>query len=196
MSTTKPIKDKQTLEDFKNYYLTKKEYRNHLLIILGLNTALRISDILTLKWKNVISVNSHTFKKHIYLIEQKTNKESIIALNKSALEALELYLKSKNKNPCSINLEGYIFESRNHTGNPISRSQAFRIIKAAAQACGLEENISCHSLRKTFGYVAWKQGVSPVMLMNIYNHSSFQITKRYLSIEQDERDEVFNSINI
>ena len=34
------------------------------------------------------------------------------------------------------------------------------------------------------------------MLMDIYNHSSFQITKRYLCIDQDERDDVFLRINI
>ena len=59
---------------------------------------------------------------------------------------------------------------------------------------GLEEHVSCHSLRKTFGYHAWKQGVPPVMLMKIFNHSSYQITIRYLCIEQDEKDEVFRNI--
>lgn len=50
MSTTKPIKDKTDLETIKNYYLDKKEYRNYTLIIIGLNTALRISDMLSLTW--------------------------------------------------------------------------------------------------------------------------------------------------
>ena len=40
----------------------------------------------------------------------------------------------------------------------------------------------------------WKQGVPPVLLMEIYHHSSFDITKRYLGIEQDDRDEVFRKI--
>lgn len=196
MSTTKPIKDRQSLERIKNYYLQKEEYRNHALIVLGLNTALRISDILNLKWKDVYYFSDRCFKKHIYLIEKKTHKESIIALNASAISALNKVLNEyiqMNTLPAS---DTYIFEGRNHTNNPISRSQAYRIIKEAAVAVGLEEHISCHSLRKTFGYFAWKQGVSPVMLMNIYNHSSFQITKRYLCIEQDERDEIFMNIEL
>ena len=72
----------------------------------------------------------------------------------------------------------------------------FRIVRQAARACGIEGVISCHSLRKTLGYHAWKQGVQPVMLMNIFNHSSFQITRRYLGIEQDDRDNIFRNIEI
>lgn len=196
MSTTKPIKDKKTLESIKNYYFTLENYRNHSLIILGLNTALRISDILDLKWENVYDYTNHCFKKHICLYEKKTKKESIIALNQAALSSLELLLEETIRKGDFPKKELYIFSSRKHTNLPISRSQAYRIVRDAAQACGYSEHISCHSLRKTFGYYAWKQGVSPVMLMNIYNHSSFQITKRYLGIDQDERDNIFLNIEI
>ena len=55
---------------------------------------------------------------------------------------------------------------------------------------------SCHSLRKTFGYYAWQEGVQPALLMNVFNHSSFHITKRYLGIEQDEKDLVYLNINL
>ena len=79
---------------------------------------------------------------------------------------------------------------------PLCRTQAYRIIKKAAEETLLSNtHISYHSLRKTFGYHAWKQGISPVMLMDIYNHSSFDITKRYLGIGQDERDSIFLKID-
>ena len=79
---------------------------------------------------------------------------------------------------------------------PINRVQAYRIIKEAAQAAGLDEYVSCHSLRKPFGYFAWKQGVPPAMLMDIYNHSSYKITRRYLCIEQEDKDDVFMNIKL
>ena len=78
---------------------------------------------------------------------------------------------------------------------PLSRSQAFRIIKKAATETLHDPHISCHSLRKTFGYHAWKQGVPPALLMEIYNHSSYTITKRYLGIAQDERDSIYMDID-
>lgn len=69
-------------------------------------------------------------------------------------------------------------------------------MKEAAAFAGLEEHISCHSLRKTFGYHAWKQGTQPALLMSIFNHSTYHITKRYLGIDQDDKDEVFAKIRM
>ncbi len=91
--------------------------------------------------------------------------------------------------------EGYIFPGR-YDNTALSRSQAFRIIKHAADILNLENGISCHSMRKTFGYYAWKCGTPPAILMDIYNHSSYEITKRYLGIKQDDKDSVFLKVNL
>lgn len=55
-------------------------------------------------------------------------------------------------------------------------------------------NASLSHLSKTFGYYAWKQGTPPALLMDIYNHSSYRITKRYLCIDQDDKDKVFEHV--
>ncbi|MCM1261223.1 MAG: tyrosine-type recombinase/integrase [Butyrivibrio sp.] len=191
MSTTYPIKDEEKLEKFKEYFLTKKPiYRNYALIILGLNTAFRIGDLLHLKWKDVFNMKEGCFRRHIYVIEQKTGKERIVAVNAAVANALKILQSDLEY----AGEEQYLFPSTRKADNPICRSQAFRIIKEAAEYAGIEERVSCHSLRKTFGYYAWKQGVQPAMLMDIYNHSSYGVTKRYLCIEQDERDKVYMEI--
>ncbi|MCM1048180.1 MAG: tyrosine-type recombinase/integrase [Clostridiales bacterium] len=188
MSTTRPIKDEEKLEKFKEYFLTEKPvYRNYAMIILGLNTAFRIGDLLNLKWKDVFNMKGGCFRSHIYVIEQKTGKERIVAVNaavKSALKILQSDLEYTDE-------EQYLFPSIRKPEIPLSRSQAFRIIREAAEYAGIEERVSCHSLRKTFGYHAWKQGVPPAMLQDIYNHASYRITKQYLCIEQDDRDKVY-----
>jgi integrase len=69
-------------------------------------------------------------------------------------------------------------------------------VKQAGSTIPLSEHISCHSLRKTFGYHAWTAGVDPTMLMVIFNHSSFTITKRYLGIEQEDKDRIFLDLNL
>lgn len=186
MSVTQPIKNEKKLLDFRNYY---KEIvprpRNYALIVMGLNTALRIGDLLSLRWEDVR--NEHGYRKHIYITERKTGKQNVLAMNRTLMEALDFYYRTlSDPQPSDA-----IFSSQKTKGEPITRSQAFRIIKRAACHCGLNEHISCHSLRKTFGYYAWKNGTPPALLMSIYNHSSYEITKHYLCIDQMEKDEVY-----
>lgn len=194
MSTTYPIKDKSELSAFKNFYLNQKSnYRNYALIIMGLNTALRISDILNLKWQDIFDGRKNCIRDHLEVVEHKTGKTTIIALNKTIQETFSIY-HSITFLHHEYDSQQYLFLSRKGYNHPLSRSQAFRIIKEASHSLGLSSHISCHSLRKTFGYHAWQQGIPPALLMDIYNHSSYKITKRYLCIEQDERDEVFLKI--
>lgn len=191
MSTTQPIRSTVQLNQFKKYYLEiSPEERNYALIILGLNTALRISDILKLHVSDVWDCSKHKFKRHIEVMESKTGKQTSIYINKEVQHALaQCSLKQKDA-------DEFLFPSRKYKDMPLSRYQAYRIVKQAAVYAGMPEHISCHSLRKTFGYHAWKQSVPPAMLMDIYNHSSYQITKRYLGIDQDDKDQVFEKIKL
>lgn len=191
MSTTEPIRNKQDLNQIMNYYkITQPNPRNYTLILFGLYTALRISDILLLKWNMIYDFEKNTFLEHLYIQEQKTGKKNVIALNNHLKTALKAYFHIRQ--PQS---NDYIFTKRTTPHCPISRTQAFRIVKKAAETASHSHNISCHSLRKTFGYHAWKQGTPPAMLMDIYNHSAYSVTKRYLGINQDERDSVFTGFD-
>lgn len=192
MSTTKPIRDKEKLLKFRNYYRTEKlNPRNYALIVLGLNSALRISDLLSLRWNDLYQ--NDRYVEHIDIIEQKTGKENTLFLNCSSKEALEFYRQSLSR----FDIDNYVFTGQKSPQKNLSRHQAFRIIRHAAECCGLEsQHISCHSLRKTFGYHAWKGGIPPALLMSIYNHSSYEITKRYLGIDQIERDKVYMELSL
>lgn len=194
MNTAQPIRNIDDLRNFKKYYKEiNVNERNLVLIIMGLNTALRISDILSLRWGAVYDFEREQFKTHIELVEQKTGKTSSVFINQSVRDVLGEYKENMRLRGKAVRRYQYIFRSTNKN-SPLSRTQAFRIIKEAADYNNIPGVICCHSLRKTFGYHAWKQGVSPVLLMNIFNHSSFQITKRYLGIEQDDRDMIFEQI--
>ena len=190
MGTTQPIRNEDDLKKFTDYYLhIRPSARNYAMIVFSLNTALRISDVLALKWENIYDFSSRTLISHLHIIEQKTRKPSVIALNTNVKFALSAYIQER------IPERGeYVFtKTTSHTA-PLNRSTAYRIIKKAVDETIKLPNISCHSLRKTFGYNAWQQGVQPALLMNIYNHSSYSYTKRYLGIDQDERDDVFLKI--
>jgi integrase len=193
MSQTQPIKNVAEMKQFRDYYLYEHfNLRNYTMIVIGLNTALRVSDLLSLHWENVWDFPRNQFRKHIEVVESKTGKTNRIAINTSVQQALLLYKDSLS----GIASTDFLFPSPRDNTKPLSRYQAFRIVKRAAESVGIEGVISCHSMRKTFGYQASKQGVPPALLMNIYNHSSYQITKRYLDIDQDDKDEAFCKINL
>jgi integrase len=188
VKTSEPIRNKHHLEKFIRYYLSKGQLRNYILIILGAYTALRISDLLRLRWTDVYDFRLKQMRPSIHIIEKKTGKSKIIALNKHVICALSLCVSQKDIQP-----DMFIIENK-RTHKAICRVQAYRIIRAAAEALVIGR-VSCHSLRKTFGYHAWKSGVPLAVIMEIYNHSSFAVTRRYLGITQDDKNKVYLELN-
>ena len=185
MALTEPIRNKHHLRQLSVYFLSRGQYRNNLLLITGAHTALRISDILKLAWSDVYDEDRSTFRSHITIKEMKTGKQKTVALHPEVIKALRLYFPYRKGE--------YIFAGNRKNKKAISRIQAWRILHIATKSVGLITRISPHSLRKSFGYWAWKNGASPVVLMSIYNHSSYEVTKRYLGVSQDEIDQVYLS---
>jgi integrase len=192
MATTEPIRNKRDIKLLANYYFTRGQTRNYVLIVLGLHTALRIGDLLRLRWSDVLDENG-ALNRSITLTEQKTKKAKTIALNDAVLRALGIYLSELDRDGTR---REFIFSNSRKNPAAICRVTAWRIIRAAAEALEIAGIISCHSLRKTFGYHCWRSGVPAALLMDIFNHSSFEITRRYLGICQDDRDKVYLGLSL
>ena len=187
MALTEPIRNPKDVYKFLNYFKKQGQTRNYVLATLGVYTALRISDILSLNCNDVYNFATGKVRTSISITEKKTKKTKIIALNKNVISALKAYAPLARPNaPLILNPK---------TAKAISRIQAHRIIRSAANAIGINHNVSCHSLRKTFGYHSWKEGISPIILMEIYNHSSYAITKRYLGVSQDDKNIAYLNMN-
>ena len=188
--TTDPIRDKKQLKALAGYWLKRRNFRNYALIVLGFYTALRIGDLLRLRWADVYDFDTGAFRTHIAITEKKTGKQRMIVLHDKAAHALRLWLETPSRRG------DYIFSNNRKKAAAISRIQAWRVITEAAKAIKAVGRIACHSLRKSFGYIAYKSGVSSVMLMFIFKHSCFEITKVYLGITQEEQDQVFLSMDV
>jgi len=170
MNTVQPIRDKNKIEDMKNELL-KLGYKNYILFIVGINTGLRISDILNLKVYDVRD------RSHITIKERKTGKEKRFLINSQLRKDIEKFISGMNS-------EEYIFQSRKGNNKPISRVQAYRILNKAAVKVDLKE-VGTHTLRKTFGYWHYQIYKDIAILQDIFNHSSPSITLRYIGINQD-----------
>jgi integrase len=173
MKLVQPIRDRKKLEEMK-MELLKTGYKNYLMFVIGINTGLRISDILELKVKDL---KDNT---HIKIIEQKTNKIKRFLINSLLKIEIDKYIKTMSD-------EEYLFHSRKGENKPISRVQAYRILNSAAEHIELHE-IGTHTLRKTFGYWHYKQNKDVALLQQIFNHSSPSVTLRYIGINEDIKD--------
>ncbi|MFC9540778.1 site-specific integrase [Lysinibacillus sp. NPDC056959] len=181
MNFVQPIRDPEYIRVIKKY-LIDWNYRNYMLFVVGINSGLRISDILQLKV-------SETQRPYFSVVEKKTKKTRRIEMTPQLKRELKQYVEGKDEYE-------YLFKSREGVNKPISRSTAYKILNKAALAVGLDENIGTHTLRKTFGYHFYKQTKDVALLQEILNHSSPKITLRYIGINQDQMDKAMKDFRI
>jgi integrase len=178
MKFVQPIRDKEKIQQMKNELL-RTGYRDYMLFVIGVNTGLRISDILALR------VGAVRNKTHINIKEQKTGKDKRFMINSNLNRDIDKYIQGMND-------EEYLFISRKRENKPITRVQAYRVLNAAASKIGLEE-IGTHTLRKTFGYWHYKQYKDVAILQDIFNHSAPSITLKYIGINDDIKDKTIEN---
>ena len=169
MNYVEPIRDGKKVEDI-SIYLRKYSERNYIMFILGINSGLRISDILKLRVKEVKN------KEYINIREKKTGKQRVFPLNAFMKKELKAYCENKEPNE-------YLIKSRQNSNTQLSRQMAYKIIRLAGENQGIA-NLGTHSLRKTFGYHFYQQYKDIVTLQKIFNHADPSITLRYIGIEQ------------
>ncbi|MEC2075856.1 tyrosine-type recombinase/integrase [Metabacillus fastidiosus] len=182
MQTVQPIKEKEKLEAIKKI-LRASSIRNELLFVLGINTGLRISDLLSLEIGDVSFRQKAAGK--IEIKEKKTKKQRTIAISRKTCRLIDRYLQKERPN---AEYDEPLFLSQK--GGPITRQHAYDILNKAARAVGINDRIGTHSLRKTFGYFAYKEGVDLAMIQKLLNHSSQAETLRYIGITQEQMDEI------
>lgn len=195
MKTVQPLRTKAEIERMKTS-LKATSLRDWAMFVLGINTGLRISDILSIKVGDVIDLNYRRLRirERIIITERKTNKTRDILLNDSARNALRKYLKSSD---LQYKEHFPLFPSRIGGGRmSIQRVRAWSIVNAAAKESGIRERVGTHTMRKTYGYQLYKAGVDVTRIQNMLNHSSPNVTLRYIGITRDETDAAVRALNL
>jgi integrase len=187
MNVVEPIRDTEKIRAIKRLLTCQ---RDRLLFVLGINTALRVSDLLRLSIGDVTDSKSRPLDS-ISLHEKKTEKRKTFPLNASVKKELKAWLEERGK----ITRSEPLFPSK-RGGGTIDRQRAWSILNTAGRLVGLE-HIGTHTLRKTFGYHVFKKsGGNLALVQKLLNHSSSGDTLRYIGIDKEQMDNAYLDLNL
>lgn len=190
MEFVQPIRDRKQIESMKKQLRgSENGLRNHCLFVLGINSGLRVSDLLSLSITDVIDEKGKV-RDRISIRESKTGKNKDFPIGNSAKKAIMEYISSRS----DYSRNEALFVSRK--GGRLSRNQAWKILSDCATSIGMKDKIGTHTLRKTFGYHAYMMGTDITRIQKLLNHSAPSITLAYIGITQDELDDVYLSLDL
>lgn len=178
MEYVEALRDVKQINSIKRY-LKKQSDRDYVLFVFGINTGLKITEMLSIKVEDLMTEES-AIKDYYSLVPKEGESTKDIFLNETVQKIVLQYIHSAN-----LKSDDYLFLSKK-TKLPITRQQAYRIISCAADHVGIKGKIGTNSLRKTFGFHAYKRGVAISLLQKHFNHSNPSETLKYLGISKSE----------
>lgn len=181
MNFVEPLKKRSDIEKLKKY-LKENNYRDYILFLIGINTGLRISDLLNLRVKDVLNQD------YIYVKHKKTKRNKKYIVTDEMAREIMPYLNNKHR-------DDFLFRARYKT-TPISRVQAYKILKKACKACGVYLNIGTHSLRKTHGYHIHKTTDDIKDVMFALGQKNEISSLAYIGKSQDRIDSIVRSLKL
>ena len=202
--TSEPIKSLDDINRISRYLIDNGRYRDNMLFIVGINFGLRISDLLQLRFTQLIN-DDFSFKTTFPILEKKTRntrkvqRNRYISINDAVMDAVTLYLKHTH-----CKLDDYLFRSESNRGSnqnkPMTRMSADRILKGIANDLSLENKMATHSLRKTFAYHQMVMSNNDprklLLLQKMFGHSSAAQTLDYIGITGEEIEDAYMKLNL
>lgn len=179
-----PIRDKQQLEDMGWALRRHCSERDYILFLVGINTGLRVSDLLAMKTDSIFKLRNKRAK--VFKVrEGKTQKVREVNLT-PIYDEVYAYASTLSSE--------WLFPSRKGD-KPISPIQAYRQLQKAGDMAGVQ-SIGTHTMRKTFGYWMYKSTHDVAMLQGILNHTKPEVTLKYIGITQEETNNVLNNFRL
>lgn len=168
MQVVQPIRDQEKIEQLQEV-LKEQSIRDWLLFTIGINSGLHLSDLLSLKVKDVMDRNAVSVR------EEKTGKVKTFQLSSQLKAYIKDYIQYMDE-------DNYLFPSQ-RTGNPIKRIRVYRILNQAAKQVGLTD-IGTHTLRKTYGYHYYLKTKNVSVLRDLFNQSAPSVTLKYIGVNK------------
>lgn len=187
MELVYPITNRHQLDKMADY-LYNKNLRDYIMFEIGINIGIRVTDFTQQKVQFYREACEKGFVEMIPKKTVKYNKKVVVPINKDLNKLIQEYIKDKDDTD-------WMFPSRKK-GYSITREQVYRILNEAAAAVGITDNIGCHSMRKTFGYWHYYYNHDIRLLMDIFNHSSEEVTLRYIGVSEEKKRESMECMNL
>lgn len=184
-----PLRDKAQIAAIKANLLTTGRVRDHAWFTLGVNSALRGTDLLFLKTSHVWDQG---LLSHIRIVENKTGKPGMHRINSAMAAALDLLFQAEPD--LKDHPEWFLFGGRRN--KPLDRTWVWEILQRETARVGAQGNFGIRTLRKSWAFHARSAGVPIDRIMEKLNHSSIAQTKRYIGITQDELDQDSELVNL
>jgi len=188
-----PIKDKKLVQDMMKI-LDDKNPRDALLFRMGLNTILRIQDLLSIKVDHIFRPDG-SFLPYMTLFERKTKNHRSRIRKNVKLNSLIRHELKKYVKLFELDQDDFIFFSMKNPEKPIDRIQAWRLLKSAADEVGIN-NFGTHTMRKTLAWNIYNQTKDIALVMVMLNHRRPEVTMRYLGITQEQMDEAYEEFAV
>ena len=192
------------LDDLKNmitYFEDNNMWLHYLLLVMGVNTARRVGDLLSLTWEHIYDPRNGKIRDEMLdFVEDKTDKLASPRINSAVREAIEKYIAKTGCVPAKNNYHEYVFMqlSGTHAGKVVSDDGHRKALKKAADAVGISYNVGTHSARKTFGKMSRmlhpNDYDSMELLQTIYNHSDTKVTRRYIGLTKEKVNQYYDDM--
>jgi integrase/recombinase XerD len=152
--------------------------RNKAILELMYATGLRISEVISLEFKNIDT------EECIVRVMGKGSKERIVPINDYALKALNTYLEEYRPLMVKNEVNNYLF--LNNHGKQMTRQGIFKMIKAECLKKGITKDISPHTIRHTFATHLLENGADLRIIQELLGHSDISTTQIYTHLTNDE----------
>ncbi|MHC1763744.1 MAG: tyrosine-type recombinase/integrase [Verrucomicrobiia bacterium] len=193
--TVEPIRKRQDIAAIKHALADNP--RDLALFTMGIHAGLRGSDLLALRWCDVLTADG-AIKKVIEVNESKTGKLRRIAVSPNMRLAISAWREAMDwEDQVLVDagiMTGLLFPNGN--GKAMSIQRLHQLVNEWTRKAGLQGHFGSHTLRKTYGYHLRKRGTDLPTLMRIFSHECPSVTLRYLGVDNDEIDEANLRLNL
>lgn len=195
MKFVDPIRDPKKISQIKNLLRGQGNIRDLLLFTLGINAALRISDLLSLRVRDLFE-SDLTIRDNFEIQEKKTGKTNRITITPKVKETLQMYASVYSQ--IVQDKDNFVFFQKKTYplgSKPIWRKMSWVLLSNIGKDVGLK-SIAWHSLRKTWWLHARLNGIPMEIVQEKLQHSNAAVTRRYLGITSKEVEDACNKLDL